>query len=127
MKKSLIPLTLVVAGLLATPALVSAQDAAPEGGRRGQRATPEEQVKAMKETLKLTDEQVEKVKAVLAKNQEKIKALREDTALSQEDRRAKMRELSQGMDEELKPILTPEQQTKWKEEREKRRAQRANQ
>ena len=126
MKKSLIPLTLVVAGLLATPALVSAQDAKPEEGRRGQR-TPEEQVKAMKETLKLTDEQVEKVKAVLAKNQEKVKALRDDTALSQEDRRAKMRELYQGMDEELKPILTPEQQTKWKEEREKRRAQRANQ
>jgi Spy/CpxP family protein refolding chaperone len=126
MKKSLIPLTLVVASLLAAPALVSAQDAKPEAGRRGPR-TPEEQVKAMKETLKLTDEQADKVKAVLAKNQEKVKALRDDTALSQDDRRAKMRELYQGMDEELKPILTPEQQTKWKEEREKRRAQRTNQ
>jgi Spy/CpxP family protein refolding chaperone len=124
MKKSLIVIALAAAGLLATPAIVSAQA---QGGPRGGR-TPEEQVKAMKETLNLSDEQVEKVKAVLTKNQEKLKALREDQSLSQEDRRAKMREVFQGIDEELKPILTPEQQTKWKEEREKRRAQRpANQ
>ena len=78
----------------------------------------------MKETLNLSDEQAEKVKAVFAKNQEKLKALREDQSLSQDDRRTKMREIFQGMEEDLKPILTPEQQAKWKEEREKRRAQR---
>jgi Spy/CpxP family protein refolding chaperone len=88
------------------------------------RQTPEERVKALKESLKLTDEQAEKIKAVLAKNQEKMKALREDTSLSQEDRRAKMRENAEAVDAEIKPILTPEQQAKYKEEQEKRRAAR---
>jgi Spy/CpxP family protein refolding chaperone len=124
MKKSPITLTLLLAGFIALPTLAFAQDANREGGRRGP-VNPEEQVKAMKENLKLTDEQAEKVKAILTKNQEKQKALREDKALSQDDRRAKMREIYSGMEEELKPILTPEQQTKWKEEREKRRAERA--
>jgi Spy/CpxP family protein refolding chaperone len=120
MKKSLLTLALAVTSFVSLPTLASAQDA----DRRGPR-TPEEQLKAMKENLKLSDEQVEKLKPVLAKNQEKVKALREDQSLSQDDRRTKMRELYQGMEEELKPILTPEQQTKWKEEREKRRAQRS--
>lgn len=122
MKKLPIVITVAALALVAAPSLVSAQDAN-QGGRRGQR-TPEEQVKAMKETLKLSDEQAEKVKAVFAKNQEKLKALREDQSLSQEDRRTKMRDIFQGIEEELKPILTPEQMTKWKEEREKRRGQR---
>ena len=126
MKQSFIPLIAIAAGILLAPEFASAQDANREGNRRAPRS-PEEQVKAMKETLQLSDEQVDKVKAVLTKNQEKFKALREDQALSQEDRRAKMREAFQAMDEELKPILTPEQQAKWKEEREKRRAQRGNQ
>ncbi|MGV3532959.1 MAG: hypothetical protein ACO1QR_11355 [Chthoniobacteraceae bacterium] len=106
---------------MALPTLSSAQ----EGGRRGPQ-NPEAQLKAMKESLTLTDEQAGKVKEVLAKNQEKQKALREDKDLSQEDRRAKMREIYQGMEEQLKPILTPEQMAKYKEQREKRRAERAN-
>jgi len=118
MKKPSIVLTLSLAALFAAPVLVSAQDQA-----RG-RQTPEERVKALKESLKLTDEQAEKIKAVLAKNQEKMKALREDTSLSQEDRRAKMRENAEAVDAEIKPILTPEQQAKYKEEQEKRRAAR---
>lgn len=119
MKKSSIVLTLSLAALFAVPALVSAQE--PGRGPR----TPEERVKALKESLKLSDEQAEKLKAVFAKNQEKTKALRDDKALSAEDRRAKMREASDALDAEVKPILTPEQQTKWKEETEKRRAERA--
>jgi periplasmic protein CpxP/Spy len=124
MKKFPITLALIIAGCMALPTLSSAQEAR-EGGRRGAQ-NPEAQLKMMKETLTLTDEQTEKVKAALAKNQEKQKALRDNKDLSQEDRRAKMREIYQGMEEDLKPILTPEQMTKWKEEREKRRAERAN-
>ena len=118
MKKSIV-LTLSLAALFAVPALVSAQE--PGRGAR----TPEERVKALKESLKLTDEQAEKLKAVFAKNQEKTKAIRENQSLSQEDRRAKMREANDALEAEVKPILTPEQQTKWKEETEKRRAERA--
>jgi protein CpxP len=121
MKKFPITLALILAGCMALPTLSSAQ----EGGRRGPQ-NAEAQVKALKESLTLTDEQATKIKEVFTKNQEKQKALREDTSLSQEDRRAKMREIFQGTEEQLKPILTAEQMAKYKEQREKRRAERAN-
>ncbi len=121
MKTTHLVSSLALAALLASPIFASAQE---QGERRGSRS-PEEQVKAMKESLKITDEQAEKLKPVFAKVQEKQKALRDDTNLSQEDRRSKMREIYAGVGEELKPILTPEQLAKWKEEREKRRAERA--
>jgi hypothetical protein len=116
MKKSLFVYSLALAGLLAVPTLASAQN-------RGAR-TPEERVAAMKESLKLSDEQVAKIKPILVKNQEKTKALREDQNLSQDDRRAKMQENFKSLEEELKPILTPEQLAKYKEDAEKRRQQR---
>jgi len=116
MKKSLFVYSLALAGLLAVPTLASAQN-------RGAR-TPEERVAAMKESLKLSDEQVAKIKPILVKNQEKTKALREDQNLSQDDRRAKMQEIGKSVEEELKPILTPEQLAKYKEDAEKRRQQR---
>jgi protein CpxP len=118
MKKSLFIYSLALAGLLILPTSASAQNE-----RRGPR-TAEERVNALKESLKLSDEQVQKVKPIFAKNQEKMRALREDQSVSQEDRRAKMQELSKGLEEELKPILTPEQLAKYKEDAEKRRAAR---
>jgi Spy/CpxP family protein refolding chaperone len=116
MKKSLFVYGLALAGLVAVPTLASAQN-------RGAR-TPEERVAAMKESLKLSDEHVAKIKPILVKNQEKTKALREDQNLSQDDRRAKMQENFKSLEEELKPILTPEQLAKYKEDAEKRRQQR---
>jgi Spy/CpxP family protein refolding chaperone len=118
MKKSLFVYSLAIAGLFVVPTLASAQNE-----RRGPR-TPEERIAAMKESLKLTDDQVAKLKPIFAKNAEKTKAIREDQSLSQEDRRAKMQELFKSLDEELKPVLTPEQQAKYKEDVEKRRQQR---
>jgi protein CpxP len=126
MKKPLIVYSLALAGLFISPTLVCAQNERPGGGdRRGR--TPEERVNALKESLKLSDEQVQKIKPIFAKNQEKAKAVREDQSASQEDRRAKMQELSKALEEELKPILTPEQLAKYKEDSEKRRAQRGQQ
>ena len=126
MKKPSLIVTIALAGLLATPAAIFAQEEKKpaEGQQRPGQRSPEEQVKALKDSLKLTDEQAEKIKAVFAKNQEKRRALRDDQNLSQDDRRAKMRELQKAQEEEIKPILTAEQQTKWKEEMEKRRAER---
>ena len=118
MKKSMLVYSLALAGLIISPTLASAQ-----AERRGPR-TPEERVNALKESLKLSDEQVAKLKPIFEKNQEKMKALRDDTNLAQQDRRAKMQELSKGLEDEVKPILTPEQQAKYKEENDKRRAQR---
>jgi Spy/CpxP family protein refolding chaperone len=116
MKKSMLVYSLALAGLIISPTLASAQNRGPR--------TVEERVNALKESLKLSDEQVAKVKPIFEKNQEKTKALREDTNLSQDDRRTKMQELYKGLEDEVKPILTPEQQAKYKEENDKRRAQR---
>ncbi|HEX5176762.1 MAG TPA: hypothetical protein VFV83_07035 [Chthoniobacteraceae bacterium] len=117
MKKPLFGYSLAISSLLVLPTLASAQNE-----RRGR--TPEERLAAMKESLKLSDEQVAKIKPIFAKNQEKMRALREDQSLSQEDRRAKMQESFKSLEEELKPILTAEQLTKYKEDAAKRRQQR---
>lgn len=119
MKKLLPILALSVAFTSTLPCSAFAQDAS-AGGER-QRRTPEERVKWMKDTLGLNDEQAAKVKTVYEQSQGKMKAVREDKALSDDDRRAKQREIFTASTEEIKGILTPEQQAKWREEMAKRR------
>lgn len=119
--------------LLSTAALSLAEDTKPApapGGRPGGRGgapDPGARAERLKTELGLTDDQAAKIKAIYekdqAKNVEEMKKLREDTTLSREDKGKKMRELFAATAEEIKPILTPEQQTKWKEEMEKRRAE----
>src|SRR4051794_15275415 len=100
--------------LLGLTTFSMAQNANP--GRRGG-GTPEERVKAMKETLGINDEQATKIKAIIEKhqapNQEKMKALREDTSIAQEDRRKKMTEIMKPMNDEINAVLTPDQQAKF--------------
>jgi len=67
------------------------------------------------EQLELTDEQKPKWDKIRSAYDAKRQALRDDTALSDEDRRAKMGELRTQQNEELKTILTPEQQKKMAE------------
>jgi protein CpxP len=100
----------------------SASTPATGAGERRAAMSPDERVKEMKEKLNLTDDQATKVKAVLEKNQEKMKELRADTTVSAEDKRTKYRESFRAVMEEVTPILTPDQQAKWKEEMAKRRA-----
>jgi Spy/CpxP family protein refolding chaperone len=75
------------------------------------------------EALTLTPEQSAKIKPLVERDREKIAALRDDQSLSQEDRRTKMREISRSRMEEIRAILTPEQQEKFKSVMEKRRAE----
>ena len=44
-----------------------------------------------------------------------MQSLRSDTTLSQQDRMSKMQEIRQNTTSQIKPILTPEQQTKWQQ------------
>jgi protein CpxP len=135
MKKPFIILTAALMGAIAPLAVFAADPPAPAtpaatppagGPGRGQRMSPEERVKAMKDALGITDDQAAKIKDIFEKSAEKSKALRDDTTLSTDDRRTKMREIMTGATEDVNKILTPEQQTKWKEEMEKRRAARGN-
>lgn len=117
MKKILTILTIAAASaLLAVQGF--AADEAKKPGRRGERG---DRLGMMKENLNLTPEQVDKIKPILEADREKMKALREDKNLSQEDRRAKMRDILRESAQQIKPILTPEQQEKWKERASKRR------
>jgi Spy/CpxP family protein refolding chaperone len=93
----------------------------PAGGGKGRAG---EFVKILKEKVGVTDEQLEKMKPILRQEMEKMKGLKDDTALTTEQKREKFRAIVMGTVEEIKPILTPEQITKLKDEMEKRRAAR---
>ena len=88
------------------------------GGRAG------EFVKMLREKLGVTDDQLEKMKPIFEQQREKLMGLKDDSALTMEQKREKAREIMMGTMEEIKPILTPEQMAKLKEELEKRRAAR---
>ena len=137
MKTKFSLLTLAAAGLLTAASQLHAEDpvpptppatpTAPAASGEAKRARPAaaglrgERVAPLKEQLGLTDEQVQKLKPILAKDREKLTALRNDTTLTQEQRMAKMKELQKSSEEEIKPILTPEQLEKYKAGQEKRR------
>lgn len=101
---------LVLAIGFAAPA-INAQDAGkqqrPGGGGRG--FTPEARVQRMTEQLKLTDEQQKKILAIYQADAKKMEGL------SQEERRGKMQEINQASEPKVLEVLTPEQQTKYKE------------
>lgn len=65
--------------------------------------------------LNLSGEQKTKLEPIAADQAKAQKTLRENTALSDDDRKAKNRELSQGLNAKLKEILTSEQFEKLKE------------
>jgi Spy/CpxP family protein refolding chaperone len=146
MKKQLAVLSFVVAGLVAVPSLLRADDAVPPkppggdkapadatkpgdaGARKGGgagRFSPEERLKRMTEELSLTQDQQDKIKAIMAKGADQMKDLmakgREN--LTEEDK-AKFREFLKNQTEEIMAVLTPEQKEKFKAAMEKRRAER---
>ena len=123
MNRSLFTLLLAAAGLIVTATSVFAEDEKPNSRKAGH--APGERLKTMTEKLGLTEEQQGKLKAIFEKNMPKVKELRADTALSREDRRAKMMELRKAEMEEIRAILTPEQQEKMKEIRQAGRGPKA--
>jgi Spy/CpxP family protein refolding chaperone len=134
MKKHLALLSLVVAGLIAVPFQLAAEDAAPPkppggdkapaaGGRGGARLSPEERLKKMTDELGLTQDQQDKIKAIMEKYAPQVKELmakgRENLT---DDDKNKFRELVKSQMEDISAVLTPEQKEKYKAAMEKRRA-----
>ena len=81
-------------------------------------------MKMLREKLGVTDDQLEKMKPIFEQQRDKMMGLKDDTALTMEQKREKAIGIFTETMEELKPILTPEQFAKFKEEMEKRRAAR---
>lgn len=67
-------------------------------------------LKALTEQLKLTDDQVTKVKELLKTQREQGRAIREDTTLSDEDKRSKNMDLMKSTRDQLRALLTEDQQ-----------------
>jgi hypothetical protein len=71
----------------------------------------------MKSSVSLSDEQVRKLEPVFKEQQDKMNAFRRDASLSRKDRVAKWKEIQQGIDAKMKPLLTAEQAEKWQKAR----------
>lgn len=123
LSKVLLPVLALTVGL-AAPLSLSAQ---PSGDRpqRPERAGPGgpggggpgARLEQMSERLALTAEQKTKVQAILESERSSVEALRADASLTQEARREKMQAIRRSFAEQIRAILTPEQQAKFAETR----------
>lgn len=120
----ILPALLTVSALASLPLIfeVQAGDEKPASGRPNRPAgaaarpllNPEERLKMLTEKLSLTPAQQEKVRAIYAKNAETLKAMRGDQSLSEDAKRQKFTEMRRAEVQEIRAILTPEQQEKMK-------------
>jgi len=126
MKNYTLSLCAAAAALVTLPSTSFAQDKPagdpPAHAGRWARSSPEERLKQMTQSLDLTQDQQDKIKAITEKNAAAIKELRDKgfQNLTDEDK-TKMRELMTKQFEEIKTVLTAEQQAKQQAEMEKRR------
>ena len=107
------------AGLLVvgqtTHALQTAPAAQDHSAMSGHAMTPESRLKMLTEKLDLTEDQQAKLKPILEDQSTQMKTLHDDTSLAPEDKRAKMKELHESSTEKINAVLTPDQQSKWKQ------------
>ncbi len=75
--------------------------------------SPDQRLQHMTRQYNLTEDQQQKIKPLLEQEQQQMQTMRQDTSMSQQDRMAKMRELRQSTNEQIKGVLTPDQQKKW--------------
>ena len=106
-------LPLVLIALVTAAALLRAEDAAsePPPRERGP-GDAKERLQAMAEQLGLTAEQKEKVGAIMRTQREEAQAIREDESLSRRERIRKAKKIGQATREQIRALLTPEQQAK---------------
>jgi periplasmic protein CpxP/Spy len=117
MKKSLVSALLAVAMACCATALYAQQDNMSQSGQpQGHHMmSPEQRLQHMTKMLNLTPEQQEKIKPILENQSTQMQSLHQDTSMSRDDKMAKAQQLRQTTDEQIKGILTPEQQQKWSE------------
>lgn len=84
------------------------------GGRRGP-MSPDAELKRLTEQLNLTQDQQDKIKPILEDQQKQMQDLRNDTSVEGQDRFAKMREIRKSHMDQIRGILTSDQQTKFDE------------
>ena len=134
----LLPALVCAAVVSVSPALMAADETVP-GPSPSQPATPPQEgqhrgggnlLEMLTKKLDLTADQQAKLKPILDDQHEKMKALHEDASLKPEDKKEKAKSLREAANDQIKAILTPDQQTKYaallaemKEHREKQHEQ----
>jgi len=81
----------------------------------GQRMTAEQRLQHLTKQLNLSDAQQQLIKPILENETKQMQALQQDSTLSQQDRMSKMQAIHENTNSQIKPILTPDQQTKWQQ------------
>jgi len=89
------------------------EQTAPEHGRR--HFDPAKRTEMLTKQLNLTSDQQGKVLDVLKSEQSQMESLHSDTSLSQDDRRAKMMDIHKTSNDQIRALLTPDQQKKFDE------------
>ena len=108
---------LSAAGLTFAQASQEPQAPAPDkhAGMRHNGESVDEHLQTLSEKLNLTDDQKAKLKPILQDQMQQIKAVHQDSSLSPEQKRAKVKSVRESFHEQVNAVLTPEQQTKFKQ------------
>jgi Spy/CpxP family protein refolding chaperone len=77
--------------------------------------TPQQRLQHMTRDLNLTEAQQQQIKPLLESESDQMRTLQQDSSLAPPDRNAKMAQLRQGTNDQIRPILTAEQQKKFDE------------
>jgi hypothetical protein len=119
-------LILTAAGLISIAApFAAAQDSPPNdqssppaqdngGGHRGA-PDPARRTAELTKHLNLTSEQQPKVLAALQSQRSQMESVHQDSSLSQQERRAKMMDIHQSTNTQIRALLDSTQQKKWDE------------
>ena len=75
------------------------------------------------QSLNLSQQQKDQIKPIFQSTRQQVQALRADSSLTPEQRRAKVKEIRQSQQAQLRAILTPEQQQQLQQMRHHRRGQ----
>lgn len=75
----------------------------------------DQHLQMLSEKLNLTDDQEAKLKPIVQDLMQQTKAVHDDSSLSPEQKRTKMKSIHESFHDQINAVLTPEQQTKFKQ------------
>jgi Spy/CpxP family protein refolding chaperone len=113
--------TLTILVVLATGLLLAGQtNAAPQTPPQGHEAmgataSADAHFQMLSEKLSLTEDQKAKVKPILQDQAQQLKAIHDDPSLTPEQKAAKKKAIHETTHDQIKAVLTPEQQEKFKQ------------
>jgi Spy/CpxP family protein refolding chaperone len=104
-------LTVVLIGIKVASSAPLPQAGQHPGWRQGPGPMgPEQELGWLSDKLKLTDDQKSKIKPLIEDEHKQLTALREDSSMSREEKHAKFRQIRTSTYDQIRPILTEQQQ-----------------